>query len=126
MHNIPVDVLYLDYQKAFDCVPHKRLMQQVKSFGITGPALNWVAAFLTNRQQKVRVNGSESSWAPVLSGIPQGSILGPILFSLFVNDIPGRVKSLISLFADDSKIFIPLSSDDSMFQLQEDLWILED
>jgi ribonuclease P/MRP protein subunit RPP40 len=126
MHNIPVDILYLDYQKAFDCVPHKRLIQQVRSFGITGPALNWIAAFLSGRKQKVRVNGSESSWAPVLSGIPQGSILGPILFSLFVNDIPGQVKSLISMFADDTKIYTALSADDSMFQLQEDLWILED
>ena len=126
MHNIPVDILYLDYQKAFDCVPHKRLIQQVRSFGISGPALNWIAAFLSGRKQKVRVNGSESSWASVLSGIPQGSILGPILFSLFVNDIPGKVKSLISMFADDTKIHTPLSSEDSMFQLQEDLWVLEE
>ena len=126
MHNIPVDVLYLDYQKAFDCVPHKRLLLQVRSFGIQGEALNWIEAFLSNRRQKVRVNGSESSWAPVLSGIPQGSILGPILFSLFVNDIPGLLKSLVSMFADDTKVSIPLSSVDSMFQLQEDLWVLED
>ena len=126
MHNIPVDVLYLDYQKAFDCVPHKRLIQQVHSFGISGEALNWIESFLSNRKQKVRVNGSESTWASVLSGIPQGSILGPILFSLFVNDIPTFVKSLLSMFADDTKIYIPLSSSDSMFQLQEDLWILED
>ena len=126
MHNIPVDVLYLDYQKAFNCVPHKRLLLQVRSFGIKDEALNWIEAFLSNRKQKVIVNGSESSWAPILSGIPQGSILGPILFSLFVNDIPGQVKSLISMFADDTKVSIPLSSADSMFQLQEDLWILED
>ena len=97
----------------------------MRSFGITGEALGWIEAFLSNRKQKVRVNGSESQWAPVLSGIPQGSILGPILFSLFVNDLPGEVKGLISLFADDSKMYIPLSSDDSAIQLQEDLWMLE-
>ena len=125
MHHIPVDVLYLDYRKAFDTVPHRRLLNQVRSFGITGEALGWIEAFLSNRKQKVRVNGSESQWAPVLSGIPQGSILGPILFSLFVNDLPGEVKGLISLFADDSKMYIPLSSDDSAIQLQEDLWMLE-
>ena len=125
MHHIPVDVLYLDYRKAFDTVPHRRLLNQVRSFGITGEALGWIEAFLSNRKQKVRVNGSESQWAPVLSGIPQGSILGPILFSLFVNDLPGEVKGLISLFADDSKMYIPLSSDDSAIQLQEDLWLLE-
>ena len=125
MHNIPIDVLYLDYQKAFDCVPHQRLMKQVESFGISGPASRWLKAFLSNRKQKVRVNGCQSQWAPVLSGIPQGSILGPILFSLFVNDLPGEVQSLISMFADDTKIYIPLTSDNSADQLQEDLWKLE-
>ena len=104
MHQIPVDVLYLDYQKAFDTVPHHRLIKQINSFGITGEASNWLQAFLSNRTQKVRVNGVESEWAPVLSGIPQGSILGPILFSLFVNDLPNNVLSLISLFADDTKL----------------------
>ena len=125
MHNIPLDVLYLDYRKAFDCVPHQRLMKQVQSFGITGDASKWLEAFLSNRKQKVRVNGAESNWAPVLSGIPQGSILGPVLFSLFVNDLPGEVSSFISLFADDTKIFLPLTNDDSAMQLQEDLWKLE-
>ena len=125
MHGIPVDVLYLDYQKAFDSVPHLRLIRQVNSFGITGKALNWLKAFLSNRKQKVRVNGAESEWAPVLSGIPQGSILGPILFSLFVNDLPNEIQSLISLFADDTKIHIPLTTDDAANQLQEDLWKLE-
>ena len=125
MHNIPIDVLYLDYQKAFDSVPHLRLVKQVNSFGITGKASKWIQAFLSNRKQKVRVNGAESQWVPVLSGIPQGSILGPILFSLFVNDLPNEVQSLISLFADDTKIHLPLVSDDSSNQLQEDLWKLE-
>ena len=125
MHNIPIDVLYLDYQKAFDSVPHLRLMKQVNSFGITGKASKWIQAFLSNRKQKVRVNGAESQWAPVLSGIPQGSILGPILFSLFVNDLPNEVSSLISLFADDTKIHLPLVSENSSDQLQEDLWKLE-
>ena len=124
-HGIPVDVLYLDYQKAFDSVPHQRLLKQINSFGITSKAKNWIEAFLSNRKQKVRVNGEESRWAPVLSGIPQGSIMGPILFSLFVNDLPQEVHSLISLFADDTKIHIPLTSDEAATQLQEDLWTLE-
>ena len=126
MHGIPVDVLYLDYQKAFDSVPHIRLIKQINSLGISGKASNWIKAFLTNRTQKVRVNGAESEWAPVLSGIPQGSILGPILFSLFVNDLPHQVKSLISLFADDTKIHLPLTEEESTRQLQEDLWKLEE
>lgn len=125
MHHIPIDVLYLDYQKAFDTVPHLRLLKQVQSFGITGEALNWLKAFLSDRKQKVIVNGSESQWVSVLSGIPQGSILGPVLFSLFVNDLPGEVQCLISMFADDTKIYLPLTTDMSTVQLQEDLWALE-
>ena len=125
MHGVPVDVLYLDFCKAFDSVPHLRLLKQINSFGITGKASNWIKAFLSNRTQKVRVNGAESQWTPVVSGIPQGSILGPILFSLFVNDMPRNIQSLISLFADDTKIHLPLISDDSARQLQEDLWTLE-
>ena len=125
MHGIPVDVLYLDFSKAFDSVPHQRLMKVINSFGITGKASGWIKSFLSNRTQKVRVNGSESSWAPVLSGIPQGSILGPVLFSLFINDMPENIQSLISLFADDTKIHLPLSTDDSAKQLQDDLNLLE-
>ena len=126
MHGIPVDVLFLDFLKAFDTVPHVRLINQLKSFGITSKASGWIEAFLKNRLQKVRVNGEESEWAEVLSGIPQGSILGPILFSLFINDLPDGIRSLISLFADDTKIHQPLVSDDSSSQLQDDLELLED
>ena len=72
MHGIPVDVLFLDYQKAFDTVPHERLLRQVESFGIIDGALDWIKSFLSNRRQRVRVN---DSWKPVISGIPQGSIL---------------------------------------------------
>ena len=124
-HNIPVDILYLDYQKAFDCVPHERLINQVESFGITGDALKWLRAFLTDRRQKVIVNGSESAWSGVLSGVPQGSILGPVLFSLFVDDLPNSVQSLISLFADDTKLYLPIPTDEEVIQLAEDLATLE-
>ena len=125
MHGIPVDVLFLDFFKAFDVVPHLRLLKQLSSFGITGKANGWIKAFLNNRSQKVRVNGAESQWTPVLSGIPQGSILGPILFSLFINDMPDGIQSLISLFADDTKIHLPLVNDDSTNQLQQDLEVVE-
>ena len=126
MHNIPIDILYMDYAKAFDTVPHQRLLCQVESFGITGRTLQWIRAFLSNRQQKVRANGKDSSWSPVMSGIPQGSILGPILFTLFVNDLPGNIRTIISMFADDTKLYIPLTSDSSFEDLVADLNYLQE
>ena len=74
MHDIPLDVIYLDYRKAFDKVPHCRLLKQVESYGIKGEALQWIKSFLSGRQQKVLANGEESHWAAVTSGIPQGSV----------------------------------------------------
>lgn len=126
MHGIPVDVLFLDYQKAFDTVPHERLIRQVESFGITDKALEWIRAFLSNRRQRVRVNDSISSWKPVVSGIPQGSILGPILFTLFVNDIPAQIQSIISMYADDTKLFSAILSDNPTNNLVSDLKLLEE
>ena len=126
MHNIPVDVLYLDYSKAFDTVPHQRLLKQVKSFGVTENALQWIESFLSNRRQKVRVNNEVSEWSPVISGVPQGSILGPILFTLFVFDIPDAINSLISMFADDTKIYKMLTSASSGEELEESLHQLEE
>ena len=126
MHGIPVDVLFLDYQKAFDTVPHRRLIQQVESFGITDKALKWIMEFLSDRRQRVRVNNNISSWKPVLSGIPQGSILGPILFILFVNDIPELIKSIILMYADDTKLISAILSDSPTNSLASDLKLLEE
>ena len=125
MHDIPIDILYMDYAKAFDTVPHLRLLCQVESFGITGNMLQWIKSFLSNRQQKVMANGTESSWSPVISGIPQGSIMGPVLFTLFVNDLPGKISSIISMFADDTKLYLPLTSDNSTDELVADLNYLQ-
>ena len=126
MHGLPVDVLFLDYQKAFDTVPHRRLIQQVESFGITDKALKWIIEFLSDRRQRVRVNNNISSWKPVLSGIPQGSILGPILFILFVNDIPELIKSIILMYADDTKLISAILSDSPTNSLASDLKLLEE
>ena len=121
MHGIPVDVLFLDYSKAFDAVPHQRLIQQVKSFGIHGEALQWISSFLSNRRQRVRVNGQLSDFKPVLSGVPQGSILGPILFTLFVNNIPDEISNIISMYADDTKVYAAVISDAESHSLADDL-----
>jgi hypothetical protein len=126
MHGIPIDAIYLDYAKAFDTVPHRRLIRQVSSFGIQHKALGFIDSFLSDRRQAVRVNGTMSQWRPVLSGIPQGTVLGPILFSLFVSDIPSMVNNIISLFADDTKIYTTICNEDSHINLAEDLQKLQE
>lgn len=104
-HNVPVDVIYLDYSKAFDTVPHRRLVKKLESVGINGSLLNWIENFLNGRKQRVVVNGVMSRWIEVLSGVPQGSVLGPLLFLIFVSDIPSLIENSISLFADDTKLY---------------------
>jgi hypothetical protein len=86
-----VDIIYLDIRKAFDAVPHKRLLCKLQPYGIVDNLLLWIRAFLSGRSQKVRVGNYKSKEAPVLSGLPQGSILGPILFTVFINDLPDGI-----------------------------------
>ena len=120
-----VDVIYLDFAKAFDTVPHRRLIGKLEAYGIFGDVLNWVKAFLTGRTQEVVVNGSKSAKAPVLSGIPQGTVLGPVLFVAYINDILDDISSNGVMFADDTKIFRRILSHDDSMELQSDLTKLE-
>ena len=99
------DVIYLDFKKAFDSVPHIRLLRKLESYGITGNIHSWIKGFLTDRTQKVKVGDSESKSSQVISGIPQGSILGPVLFTIFINDLPDCISGLCKIFADDTKIY---------------------
>ena len=102
----PFDIIYTDFSKAFDSVPHKRLMVKLESYGIRGDILNWIESFLSGRTQCVAVEGIHSTWKKVLSGIPQGSVLGPILFVIFINDLPDEVKfNHCKMFADDCKLY---------------------
>ena len=116
------DVVYLDFKKAFDSVAHNELLLKLWKFGICGSLWLWFRAYLSNRLQYVSVGQSVSSVLPVLSGVPQGSILGPLLFIIFVNDLPTIASSsLLFLFADDAKCVMPVSSISDCLLLQNDL-----
>ena len=93
----------MDFKKAFDTVPHQRLLANISNYGIKGKVLQWIKIFLLTNRKSELVNGSFSRWVEVLSGIPEGSVLGPGLFVLFINDPPENVKANIYLFADDNK-----------------------
>ena len=117
-----VDVIYLDFRKAFDSVAHNELLLKLWNFGICDNLWHWMRAYLSCRQQYVSVGQSRSSVLPVLSGIPQGSILGPLLFLIFINDLPSALSSsLVLLFADDAKCFMSVSSQSDCLLLQNDL-----
>ena len=116
-----IDVIYLDYRKAFDSVPHKRLIEKLKGFGLHSKLTKWIGNFLQKRQMRVRVRGSFSKWVEMISGVPQGSVLGPLLFLLYVNDLPSWIQNSMKMFADDTKIWRKIEKDDDSNFLQSDL-----
>jgi len=125
-----VDIIFLDFAKAFDKVPHHRLIKKLRSHGINGKIARWVEAWLSGRSQRTCIAGCGSSWRWVSSGVPQGSVLGPILFLLYINDLENGVMSWILKFADDTKIFGKANSIEDKNLLQKDLdrlieWSLE-
>ena len=116
-----VDTFILDFEKAFDTPPHELLKCKLYGYGIGGKTLKWIDSFLCFRQQRVVVNGIKSDWAPVLSGVPQGTVLGPVLFSLYINDITTDIDSEIRLFADDCVCYREIKGTEDTVKLQEDI-----
>jgi len=118
----PVDVIYLDFQKAFDKVPHGRLVSKLEdTHGIGGEILKWVENWLSERKQRVVLGGEFSEWRDILSGVPQGSVLGPLLFIIYINDIDDHINSRLLKFADDTKIYFKVNSPENIERLREDL-----
>jgi len=134
-----VAVIYIDFAKAFDTVPHRRLLNKIKSYNINQRLILWIQGFLCSRKQSIRVNGEFSSWFDVVSGIPQGSILGPLLFLVYINDLPELCasqddSSKLYLYADDAKISKVVSKKTDQLDLQaimntvktwSDEWLLQ-
>ena len=118
-HNI--DVIYTDFSKAFDSVPHTCLQVKLESVGVEGQVLFWLKAFLTGKRHRMSVEGELFEWVYAKSGIPQGSVLGPILFVIFINDLPFAIKNCCKLFADNTKLYRTTRTEDDTTSLQDDI-----
>ena len=118
---IQTDIIILDFSKEFDRVPHQRLLKKVHHCGIQVTTYQWISSFPNSRTQQVLVEGQSSEKVPVVSGVPQGSVLGPVLFLIFINDLPDNISSRTRLFADDCILYRQISSETDQRLLQEDL-----
>ena len=118
---IAVDELFMDFRKAFDKVSHEQLLYKLDKMGVKGILLRWIESFLQNRKQRTKVGKQYSQWTQITSGVPQGSVIGPLLFLVYINDLPSLLQSHCKLFADDSKIYGKVNTPEGCQQLQNDL-----
>ena len=120
------DIISLDFTKAFDTIPHCRLLYKLDWYEIRGKVRAWITSFLNNRIQSVVVNDTTSSYVPVTSSVPQGTVLGPVLFLIFINDLSTNIKnSVVRLFADDYILYKSIQTHNDCARLQNDLHALE-
>ncbi len=119
-----VDMVVLDFTKAFDKVPHERLLLKLDHYGIRNSTHQWIRSFLTMRSQSVVLEGAKSPPASVLSGVPQGTVMGPLLFLLYINNLPENLTSSVRLFADDCVLYREINSNEDTNLLQQDLDLL--
>jgi hypothetical protein len=107
---IPCDIIFLDFSKAFERVSHTQLIKKLRLFGFSSALISWIHSYLSNRRQRVALRGSFSPWTAVTSGVPQGSVLGPVLFNIYSSDLSGIISAANNLYADDIKIFSPATT----------------
>ena len=125
--NPPEDVrgVFLDISKAFDKVWHEGLIFKLKTYGVEGKLIMLLENYLQNRNQRVVLNGLNSSWEKILAGVPQGSVLGPLLFLIYINDLPHDISSVCKMFADDTSLFSKVKDSSlSLSDLNYDLQII--
>ena len=120
------NVILFDFSKAFDKVNHEKLIYKLHGYGIRGKTLTWIKAFLNCRSQTVVLEGDCSEEVPVTSVVPQGYVLGPVLFLVYINDLPDKVKSQVRFFVDDTAPYLAITKPAESQQLQDDLNILQD
>ena len=116
-----VDIMYFDLAKAFDTVPHSKLINKLKAMNLNKKLVTWIEDYLKGRKQRVLVRGKLSEWLEVFSGVPQGSVIGPLLFLIFINDLKEGIQSKLSIFADDTKIMHIVDTEEEIKELEEDL-----
>ena len=119
--NVQVDMILLDFSKAFDTVPHRRLLDKLKFYHIESNIMRWIEQWLTARHQRVLLDGESSDYVPVLSGVPQGTVLGPLMFLIYINDITENISSQLKLFADDCLLYRAIRTEQDALLLQKDL-----